>query len=263
MNYNNQRPIYRQQKNVQMSQPLTPEKYNIIKNKPSDFNLSITDEDVYRAICTHKHPVTKEFTLVENRSGGYGDTMCTTCYETFNLRDRLTEEEVQGIVNDMNDVLQTIKALYVNMPEATIEEFFQIIPLIKKVPQLYSIAMANFSNIENSGIATTSDPWGFESYHALSSGYDTRGMAYGATQQPPLYQGVVQQQPPVYQMDPGMVQQQPPLDNYGNPFGNFDYGTNQGAVNQQAPQQQMQSTYTPSNLNSNPGDVNVNKQMMP
>lgn len=68
----------------------------------------------------------------------------------YKLADKLTpEENIECVAEKMNDILDTIKILYEDMDPETAREFFTVFPTLKKIPQLYRIALGNFSSSTN------------------------------------------------------------------------------------------------------------------
>jgi hypothetical protein len=79
-----------------------------------------------------------------------GTVRCEVCGYRFTPIDVSTSpDDVQDSVNLIIDILQTIKLLFIDMPASAQREYFQIIPLIEKVPKLFKLAVDNFSKHEN------------------------------------------------------------------------------------------------------------------
>ena len=126
------------------TQPLTDEQIAKLQQNGDAFSMKVDPEDLWRAACTHKRKDNGMSTLVQNNDGTY---TCTICHETFNLSDS-TKEQIQGAVNTIIDMLQTIKTVYLDAPEDLIVQYMQQIPLLKKMPQLWDRAMKNFAMYE-------------------------------------------------------------------------------------------------------------------
>lgn len=113
-----------------------------------NFVLALTEEEKLRGICNHRDfdgtkdalnidPITREAT-------------CRICGYRFRPVDLdLTPEELQKDVDRIVDVLQTIKLLFLDMPHDAAKEYFQIIPLIEKIPKLFECAAKDFTKHEN------------------------------------------------------------------------------------------------------------------
>lgn len=130
------------QRQPKLTQPLKQEDIKKLRNNGDAFSLKVTDIDLLKSYCTHKN----NGAIVLQQTAD-GKVFCPICGETFNLVDA-SEEAVQGIVSDINDVMQTVKTYYVDMPEQTIMHYFQMMPLINKLPKLYELALKNFNEYE-------------------------------------------------------------------------------------------------------------------
>ena len=188
-------------------QTLTAEEMESLKQTTEEFTLGITNRDKLISICMHRD-LNGKSTLAPDPTTG--EVKCLICGETFQLVDRCKEEDIQNAVDNLLDILQTTKTLYVDMPSDAARNFYTIIALIKKIPGLYKIATDNFSKHENA----MNNAWGFtgggnmlNEYNALAFGYGPMMGGYAMPQQPmmqPQMGGQVYGQ----QMAPG-----------GNPFG--------------------------------------------
>ena len=165
-------------------QTLTAEEMESLKQTTEEFTLGITNRDKLISICMHRDLNGKN-TLVSDPTTG--EVKCLICGETFQLVDRCKEEDIQNAVDNLLDILQTTKTLYVDMPSDAARNFYTIIALIKKIPGLYKISTDNFSKHEN---AMTS-AWGFQGannmlgeYNALAYGFNPMmgGMGFGMQQ---------------------------------------------------------------------------------
>lgn len=142
MNMYNQGAVYGNQPPVKRANPLTREEIAAMRQK-TPFSLGITQDEAMRGICFHVDENGMPATITDEN----GMTTCTVCGKTWNSNE-LTQEQVQEATNHMLSLLQTIKLMYVNFPEQAAREFYQIIPLIEKVPQLYKLAADNFHTYE-------------------------------------------------------------------------------------------------------------------
>lgn len=61
-----------------MTQVLTQEQINKLRNNDGNFDLRLSEEDIFRAICTHKDK-NGQFALIENPD----ETVCSICGQTF------------------------------------------------------------------------------------------------------------------------------------------------------------------------------------
>lgn len=138
MNYNPQ-PI-----RPKMTNPLTAEEREALKTDNS-FNLSVTQEDAARAVCTHKDPAKGEFAIVRNADG---TCTCSICHATFNP-DIVDDESVAKATDTMVNVLETCKLLGLDVNPEIVRGFYQMIPFLKKTPQLYKLSYNAFSRYNN------------------------------------------------------------------------------------------------------------------
>ena len=123
-------------KKVVMNQMLSKEEIAKLKSQNKSWSLQLTEEEVLSEMCTHKDPDTGDFTLIDN---GNGTVTCTICGETFSLVNDLSEDKVQDICDDFNDVWQTSKTNYGPMPIQAGRAFYKMGALAKKVPQFYKM----------------------------------------------------------------------------------------------------------------------------
>lgn len=232
---------------------LTKEEIKALRKSVDTFSLGLTEEEMLRGICFHKDENGQE-TLKDN---GDGTVTCTVCGYTFDPLQSCTEDDLQRYVDNITDVLQTIKLLYIDMPTEAAREYFQIIPLINKAPKLFKIASDNFNRHENyNNYRFNGAPNTINLYNMLSNGTFNTGFA---PQQQPY--------PQQYGATPFTGA---PMPQYGAPATNgfgfgapvapqpvgyqpvttgFGYTPNQTNINNQPtgtlPQQPQQAAYTP------------------
>lgn len=224
-------------KAAMMKNPLTPEEVaELQKNRSTGFTMTVNQLDFTAAACTHK---TKDHGMqtIDNPDG---TVTCKICGATFRPVE-LSTAQVAEATQNLLDILQSIKYFYVDIPDSVAKEFFQIIPLLEKTPQLYDIAVNNFNSYvsgNNNGIQYANGQQnGFAMLNALGTGamYQGFGSMQGQGYAP---QGYV---PPQYQQQQyGQQQQFVPAQGgqfvapQNNPFGGY-VDPSQGY----APQQQM------------------------
>lgn len=174
------------------TQPLTQDQITKLRQNPSTFDLKVEQEDIWRAVCTHKEK-NGQTTLVKNSDGSW---TCTICGETFNLCES-SKEEVEAAVKVLIDMLQTSKTVYLDAPDNLIAQYYQVIPLLKKFPELWKRAMDNFAMYDNNGNNLNQMGPGYSGFNAMYNlltnpyaGYAQNG--YGAPMpgypQAPMYQ---------------------------------------------------------------------------
>lgn len=225
----------------QFCQTLTPEEATMLRQRGgTEFQLGITEIDRLKAICMHRDPTTGIATLEENPVDG--SNTCHICGEKFFIAPNLSQDEVEKATNTMIDLLQTAKSLFLDMPAESAQKFFIIIAMIKKIPQLYKIAVENFARHEQAaGFSPITGNSIANMYNSLYSGFGNFGMGMGGMSpymQQPNYggfgmnpgmnpmpgMGMAQpqfgQQPGFGFGQPGMVSGAPPIGGMGgNPFG--------------------------------------------
>lgn len=128
---------------AKMTTTLTEEEIEKLRQKGETFSLQLTKEEVMRGICVHRN-ANGSSALIDNPDG---TCTCTICHHTF-AAGEYTDDEVQRAVDMVLNILQTCKLLYLDMPDAAAKEFYQIIPLIAKIPKLFNIAADNFRRHE-------------------------------------------------------------------------------------------------------------------
>lgn len=136
-----------QQVNAKINNALTNEEIQKLMQKENQFTLQVTETEHLRAICTHRTPDGLNDTIVEEPDG---TCRCYICGYVFNPLDPNTSPEVlNDSVANMIDILQTIKLLYINMPAEVAREYYNIIPLIEKVPKLFEYACKDYAKHAN------------------------------------------------------------------------------------------------------------------
>ena len=200
--------------------PVTPEKAKLLMKTSPKLSLTLSELDILKASCTHRDPATRSTTLVEN---GDGTVTCTKCGSTFNIVET-TQEEVERYVNSLVDIMQTSKLLYVDMPVDAVESYFSIIPLVEKIPQLYTTAVDRFKN--DTGSATIQpgfggmnvNPWQMMNQHLGGQAYYPQQPMMGYGQPQPMgYAQPAGYQPQAYDYNVGGN----PIQQGVAPQGNF------------------------------------------
>lgn len=193
--------------NVKMTQPLSDEEMEMLQ-KNSGPSLKIDPVEFVVSKCTHKRQ--NEMTLVDSEDGR---KRCTICGATFNLVE--SKEHVDAIVSQINDIMQSIKTYYLTVPAPVIQEFSQIVPLINKIPQLFSMAVSNFD--ENT-IPQEAQNVQYQQYMQnpfFMFNNISNGNFY---QQPQQMQGGYQAQPMGYEVNPFQQTGIPPQPQMANPI---------------------------------------------
>lgn len=118
-----------------MTNPLTDEQINLLRQHEDAFELKIKPEELARAICTHKDPTTGTFATILNPDGS---VTCKICHQTFKP-DEVDEEFVQKAVSAIINTLQTCKMIGVDLNDEVVRQFFAIMPYLERVPKLYKL----------------------------------------------------------------------------------------------------------------------------
>lgn len=195
------------------TQPLTPEQINRLRTQGNPFKIEVTEEDLLRAACTHKE--NGQSTLVYQGTDDNGNEVvqCAICGEKFSMVD-YDEKELQNAVDTIINLLQTSKTMYLDAPANLVSQYYQMIPLLKKFPQLYQIAMNNFSKYEMSlGMNPGTVAAGGNAFQMMGNMLaNPYAAVYGGTYGQPMYAQPMQQ--------PMMGQQMPMMQQpMQNPWG--------------------------------------------
>lgn len=240
-------PMYAQQptKQPEYTNPLGAEKIKELMEKGNGGpKIALTEEDYYEAVCTHRHNGHLE--LVETADG---KMRCKICGAEFIPTDNANLDDVKAATENLLNILHTAKVAWLDVPDKTAKEFFQAIAVIKKTPELFKIAMANFQQYNGYSIQNTNTPVnGFGVINQIFGGTPYPAQPYQQPYQQPVYQQAQYDpygqpiQPmmgqPVYNQAAQAMQAGAP--GY-NPFG---YANMQQPESQQAPVQQPQATQT-------------------
>jgi hypothetical protein len=160
---------------VQMTTGLTKQEIEEMKkNGNGAFRLQITPEEMKRARCCHRDG--NQGTLVStNNPDKPLEVRCTLCGEVFQLLENISPQMVTNHCNDTHDLMNTIKVMYVDLPPKLINEIFQVMPVMDRMKDLFSIAadryntlvsgQNNYGQMVNGGV-----PNGFNMYNAMMSG---------------------------------------------------------------------------------------------
>lgn len=230
-------------KEVQVTNPMTKEDLELLKPVKNEFNMNIDPVDVARAKCPHKN-ATK---LLINPIGGGNMVKCSQCGAEFDLTIR-SKEDIEAFVNNLVNFLEQMKLYAVNFDEEFYKDYMMMIPLLRKAPNLYEMAVQNFTEVvrqtsNSQTVAPNANPafnrFGFDAYQDIFNGnYGARYNVYNQ-QQPVMPMAQPMAQPGYY--DPNMVaaQQAPqmqPAPQQGQVFGAFTQAPQQAPVMQPAPQ---------------------------
>lgn len=238
---------------------LSSDKYQLLQKGLSQFKLSVTEEELAKGQCNH-YNLNGTSALIPDQDGSGGCT-CAICGTHFNSHE-FSQDEVQNATQNVLDILNTIKVMYLSIDPNAALEYFQIIPFIEKIPQLYNIAANDFKKYEGvNTMVPNQNQNPFNIFSMMTMGYNPAMMGgmypqqpmYGNQPQQPMYpqqgapmMGYPQQQPgfnPMYgaPMQQPMPGYQPTTQGYSfNPAGAAAQqpmvNTNMPVQPQQAPQ---------------------------
>lgn len=207
---------------TKINSSLTPEEIKELQQSSSQFSLGLTQKDILRAACNHRTADGLHDSLTIDQNTGIA--RCTICgYEFRPIEPNESIESIKDSTNKIVDILQTIKIMYRELPAAAFREYFQIIPLIEKIPQLFEFAAKDFAKHEyNAWSYNNYNMGGAAMFQNLSNMFApnmnaSQGGYMGQPQQTPMgfgyQQGFAPQQPMGY---PQQMGQPAPI---GNAFG--------------------------------------------
>ena len=223
----------------QNSNALTEEEMAIIaKSAPQKLDININEVDNFRAMCTHKR---NGRDMVVRCNDDSGDVFCPICGARWHP-EQLTKEQVTEIVNQLISQMQNSKWVG-DLNTALVRDYYPMIPLLEKFPEIYDYAMKTFNRYLNqNGYTDANDTSVYAQYNSL--------MGYGNTN-------------PYMTPQYGMPTMNAPQGYYGQTTNQYGVGANTQAPQGyygQAPQYGMpamnapqgyygQTQVTPSNVN--------------
>ena len=164
---------------------LSADKYALLQKGLSQFKLSVTEEELAKGQCNH-YNLNGTSALIPDADGGGGYT-CSICGTHFNPNE-FDAESINNATQNILDILNTIKIMYLSIDPNAALEYFQIIPFIEKIPQLYNIAANDFKKYEGvNNFVTPQQPNPFNMYQQMVTPMTFAPMGY-AYQQPAGYQ---------------------------------------------------------------------------
>ena len=129
--------MYQEAPKLSMTQGLNPEQLKSLR-KTGGFSLDIPEEEMYRSFCTHRYE--NKFAVTQDDEGTYTCSLCGTKFKPFEGEVADARELVEKVV----DLLETTKMQSLTLPQKTIQEFFQIEPVLKRLPELYSQSRSDY-----------------------------------------------------------------------------------------------------------------------
>lgn len=141
-NYNYNYNGFTPEQAVKVHNTLTPEEIDTLMAKEGQFSLQMTRDEYLKGICNHRSKDGTHDMLVFDPTTG--EARCAICGYKFRPIDAsVNSDTIKEAVENIIDILQTIKIMYIDLPAEASKEFMQIIPLIGKIPQLFEFAVKN------------------------------------------------------------------------------------------------------------------------
>ena len=167
--YNNNQ----QQQQKKVTSWLDKDVINQLRKKEEGWNLAVTEEEANRARCNH-YDENGNPALIPNVDGTY---TCSICGYTFNIMENYADQEVEQSCRVVEDLLQTIKIMYINLDPTVGREFFQILAFIKKIPKLYRVASNFWKKMQGGNVYQQGNQMNaFTIFNALSNPNTYGGM---------------------------------------------------------------------------------------
>lgn len=188
---------------------LSEEEYKLIQNSPAkEFNITIDPKDNIRSFCNHRDIHTGQ-DRVQQINDGTEDVYCPICGERWNPT-RLDREEVEDTVQKINNIMQNCKWVG-DLSIPLTRDYFSLLPLLNKLPELYEQAMNRYSKYTNQSAYTdANDANVYYQFNALMNRAPMMTPNYGQ----PIYNNY--QNPAMNQQVQYPYGQQP----MGNPMNN-------------------------------------------
>lgn len=137
---------YAQPKMPDPTNPLSADDIALLKQKAPQFSLAVSQIDSLKAICTHRDKNGE--TLIQNPDGTVTCALCGTTFTPVNA----DPESINQIFKAVVDTLETMKIMYLDIPNDVTRAYFQMIPFLEKGPQLYKIANDHYSRYSSSPV---------------------------------------------------------------------------------------------------------------
>ena len=168
-------------KPIKFTNPLSKEEVQELqKSKVPAFSLDLTPDEQLKAKCPHR--LVKDDGTVQSwitSPDGGVTARCAGCGATFKLQ-QISPEELANAIETVKATIQQAKTYGMQMPEEFFADYAMMIPLLDKLPKLYTMANLNFAEIQRSlrPVSAAPNPRGndWDTIHSLVNG--TYGQAY-------------------------------------------------------------------------------------
>ena len=121
------------EKQPKMRQLLTEDEITMLENKEN--YLFINEIEFVASKCTHRKDGKSVLTQAID-----GSVYCPICKQTFTMMDSYSKEDIESLSNALIDLLQSIKAMDLDISDSA-GEFMKIIPVLKRIPEMYVNAL--------------------------------------------------------------------------------------------------------------------------
>ena len=134
--------------NYRIPSTLSAEEIAMLRNQGSTFSLQLTQEEMLRAICNHRSEDGLSDTLVYDPVNG--TAKCTVCgYEFRPVEPNVDYDSIKEDIKRVEDIIQTTKLMYVDLPQQAAKDYYPILGLLEKLPQLMEYAAKNMAKHDN------------------------------------------------------------------------------------------------------------------
>lgn len=137
---------YNMPKRPNPTNPLSKEEMAMLKQKAPGFSLAISQMDALKAICTHRDETGEK--LIMNSDGTVTCAICNTTFRPV----QANQETITQAFKTVTDILETMKIMYLDIPDDVTKTYFQMIPFLEKGPQLYKIGLDHFQRYNSSSV---------------------------------------------------------------------------------------------------------------
>lgn len=236
-NYN---PQMMGQAQTKVMNNLTEDEIKMLQQTATQFSLGLTQREQLQGACNHRSADGMRDTLVYDEVTGIA--RCTICgYEFRPLEPNTSIDDINEAKDKIIDILQTIKLLYTDLPAEAGREYFQVIPLLMKLPELFQFAAKNFSK------------------HEIMNGWQYQGQNMGGIAMlQNLGNFLGSGMNPMYMQQPQMVNPQQPMGGMAAGYPQAAYGMpGQNAFGYNGASQPMMSQPVNTGYAYQPGQVST------
>lgn len=114
------------------------------KNGNGAVKLQITEEDMNKALCTHRDGNKLELYPTHNPNKP-GEMRCRICGAEFTPVENVTQEDINSCCEDFHNLMHTCKVLNLDISPKLCQDIFQVLPITDRIPEIYKIAADRFN----------------------------------------------------------------------------------------------------------------------